>query len=256
MFIKDKYPIIEFDTERTAIIEPTNLQEKYGLLPSNKLVITFFKDQITSLIDEGRISEYVRISGENDLVVYKYNDDDDVMIIHGIIGCPACAGFLDELIGIGIRKVMFSGGGGVLDKNIKVGELLVVEGAIRDEGFSYHYVEPSRIIYSQKDVSEKICTYLSERQIPYLTGITWTTDSFYRETRERIKARKEEGAKIVEIEQSGCIAVAQFRGVKYGAIIYGGDDVSQETWDNRGWHDRKSIRYSLIEICRELVKKI
>ena len=34
---------------------------------------------------------------------------------------------------------MFCGGGGVLDKKIEVGQLLVVDGAIRDEGCSYHY---------------------------------------------------------------------------------------------------------------------
>ena len=48
--------------------------------------------------------------------------------------------------------------GGVLDKSIKVGQLLVVEGSIRDEGFSYHYVEPSRIIYSQKVEDFMICS--------------------------------------------------------------------------------------------------
>ena len=38
------------------------------------------------------------------------------------------------------------GGGGVLDRNIEVGQLLLVDGAIRDEGFSYHYMPPSRVI--------------------------------------------------------------------------------------------------------------
>ncbi len=255
MLKQEIYPVFEFDSDPAGLLSPFNLQKKYGVLPTDKVVITFFKDVIKKLLDEGRIEELLTVFGENDLVIYKYRDC-DVLLVHGHVGCPACAGFLEDMIGLGIKRVMFCGGGGVLDRNIKVGEILVVEGAIRDEGLSYQYVEPSRVIMSQADVRESICAYLKEKSVPYLEGLVWTTDAIYRETRERIKARREEGAKIVEMEQAGCIAVAQFRGIKYGAMIYGGDDVSGDVWDNRGWIERKGIRYSLVEFCRELVEVI
>lgn len=255
MLKKDKYPILEFDDDRNGIINPDIFGKHVGMLSTDKLIISFFKDAINTLIEEQKIEVHKVIKGENDVILYKFVDD-DVLLMHGTIGCAATAGYLDELTGIGVRKVMFCGGGGVLDKNIGVGELLVVEGAIRDEGFSYHYIEPSRIIYAQDDVNDIICTYLDENNLPYIKGITWTTDAFYRETKALIAYRKEEGAKIVEMEQAGCLAVAQFRSLRYGAILYGGDDVSGSVWDNRDWHNRKGIRYSLIEICKDLVKKI
>ncbi len=251
MITKQLYPILEFDDCKDAIINPIYEQK----LSVNKLVITFFREVVSQLLDEGKIYQYFTLAGENQVILYKFVDS-DVLLWHGIIGCPACGGFLDDFIGLGITKVMFCGGGGVLDNNIKVGELLVVDGAIRDEGFSYHYVAPSRIIYANKEVNKTICNYLTEQKIPHLCGITWTTDSFYRETKDKIKLRKEEGAKIVEMEQSGCIAVTQFRNINYGAIIYGGDDVSQEVWDSRYWKDRKNVRYSLVQICKELVQII
>lgn len=43
-------------------------------------------------------------------------------------------------------------------------------------------------------------------------------------------------------------AVSQFRGIEYGAIIYGGDDLTKEEWDNRNWRYKKDIRTSLCEI--------
>ncbi len=254
MIRKNEFPILEYDDAKEALIEPRMVGEAYGIL-GDKLIISFFKDAINALIEEDKIAVHTVIKGENDLVIYKFKDD-DVLLMHGIVGCAATGGYLDELTGCGINKVMFCGGGGVLDKNISVGELLVVEGAIRDEGFSYHYVEPSRIIYSQKDVRKTVCNYLAELGVPYTTGIVWTTDAFYRETRDKIALRKDEGAKIVEMEQAGCIAVAKFRGIKYGALIYGGDDVSGSTWDSRLWRDRGSIRYNMIQICKELVKRI
>ncbi len=253
MLQKQAYPILEFDKERDAIINPEYLQKKYGALPHNALIITFFKEVINQLLDEGKIEHCLTITGENDLKVYIFKDA-NVYLLHGCVGCPACCGFLEDLIGLGIKKVMFCGGGGVLDSNMQVGELLVVEGAIRDEGFSYHYIQPSRIVYAEKETRNKICEYLSAKNLPYVEGLTWTTDAIYRETCEKIAARKAEGAKIVEMEQSGCIAVAQFRKIKYGAIIYAGDDVSQTVWADRGWQSRKSIRYNLVEICKEIVQ--
>ena len=71
-----------------------------------------------------------------------------------------------------------------------------------------------------------------------------------------VEQRKAEGAKIVEMEQAGCIAIAQYRNFDYGAIIYGGDDVSQDEWDTRSWDKRKGIRYNLVMLCKELVKEI
>ena len=60
--------------------------------------------------------------------------------------------------------------------------------------------------------------------------------------------------KLVEMEQAGCIAIAQYHHFDYGAIIYGGDDVSQDEWNTRSWDKRKGIRYNLVMLCRELVR--
>lgn len=250
MLDKKEFPILEFDEDIEGIISPFNNAK---IVLPNRLIITFFKDVINQLLKENLIEEYELIKGENEVIVYKYKDC-DTLLMHGIIGGPACGGFLEDLIGCGVTKVMFCGGGGVLNKEITVGKFIVVDGAIRDEGMSYHYIKPSRIIKTNQEVKQKIMHYLDTHKINYLDGITWTTDAFYRETRDRIQLRKEEGAVIVEMEQAGLIAVTQFRKVDYGAIIYGGDDVSGYDWDNRGWTSRFEIRYNLVSICKELVE--
>ena len=58
------------------------------------------------------------------------------------------------------------------------------------------------------------------------------------------------------MEQAGCLAVAQFRKMTYGALIYGGDDVSGEEWSDRGWRSRDGIRYDLVQLCKALVSEI
>lgn len=250
MIKKKAFPILEFDDAETATLNPSSLKEEK--FSTNKMIISFFPEVVTRLIEEQQIILERTIQGENPVYVYKYVDS-DILLTLGHVGCPACGGNLDLFNALGVNKVMFCGGGGVLDKTIEVGTILVVQGAIRDEGFSYHYVAPSRVIYTDEKIVNKISSFLTEKEIKYISGLTWTTDAIFRETKDRVALRRSEGAKIVEMEQAGCIAVAQFRKFDYGALIYGGDDVSSDEWDKREWRSRKGIRYDLVNLCKELV---
>ena len=98
------------------------------------------------------------------------------------------------------------------------------------------------------EVVAKIEAEFKKSGIEYVKGKTWTTDSFYRETEEKIELRKSEGCLTVEMEAAAFFAVAKFRNVKLGYILYGGDDLSGVTWDSRKWHSRADIRRNLVEI--------
>ncbi|MCI8922944.1 MAG: nucleoside phosphorylase, partial [Lachnospiraceae bacterium] len=125
------------------------------------------------------------IGGENPVFIYRFLDD-DILITLGQVGCPACAGNLDLFNAMGITRVMFCGGGGVLDKNIEVGQILVVDGAIRDEGFSYHYIEPSKYIFTNPETTEKITTYLvSAEQLKILINTEFSSIFCYNNCMEQ-----------------------------------------------------------------------
>ncbi len=250
MYHDSKWPILEFDDNPVAKLEPSNLAGDG--FDSDKMVITFFPEVIDKMLHNGQLQQISTIPGENPLTVYRFTDRPDVLLTIGQVGC-ACGGNLDLFQAMGIRKVMFCGGGGVLDSTIRVGQVLVVDGAIRDDGLSYHYVPASRVIYSNSDTTNTIISYIEQQNIPYLRGLVWTTDAIFRETEDRIARRKEEGAKIVEMEQAGCLAVAEFRKIAYGALIYGGDDLTGKEWDERGWRSREGVRYDLVQLCAKLV---
>lgn len=86
---------------------------------------------------------------------------------------------------------------------------------------------------------------LTSRGVPHHLGKAWTTDAPYRETPDIIAKRKEEGCLVVEMEAASMMAVAQFRDVIFGQVLYGGDDLSSAEWDNRGWQSRQEVRESL-----------
>ena len=253
MLHTNEFPVLEFDDDPVAQINPAEIADRQ--FSTDRLVITFFPEVIEKLVKEDKVAVDLIIKGENPVTLYKFRDA-DVLITLGQVGCPACGGNLDVFYGFGARRVMFCGGGGVLDRTIGVGQPLLVDSAIRDEGFSYQYVAPSRYIYANKEVNDKVAASLERRGVPYLRGRVWTTDSLFRETKARIAARKAEGARIVEMEQAGNLAVAQVRGLRYAALIYGGDDVSGESWDERNWRSRDGIRWDLVELCKELVMEM
>jgi purine-nucleoside phosphorylase len=92
---------------------------------------------------------------------------------------------------------------------------------------------------------------LQRHAIDYRLGKSWTTDGFYRETIQRRARRMAEGCEVVEMEASAFFAVAQFRGVEFGQVVYGGDLVHPEGWDLRGWHKREDDRHLMFWLAVE-----
>jgi hypothetical protein len=59
------------------------------------------------------------------------------------------------------------------------------------------------------------------------------------------------------MEAAAFFAVAQFRGVLFGQLLYGGDDVSGEVWDRRDWiHGQASTREKLFWLAVEAVRQM
>ena len=78
----------------------------------------------------------------------------------------------------------------------------------------------------------------------------------YRETKSRVNRRKEEGAIVVEMEQAGLIALTKYFKVNYGAIIYFGDDLSNNNHKWRKWQKgNNDSRYNLVFLAKEIIEK-
>jgi uridine phosphorylase len=147
-------------------------------------------------------------------------------------------------------------GAGVLRKDIQIGHLVVPHAAVRDEGTSYHYIAPSREVECSKRAMSVIEDQLGQENLPYIKAKTWTTDGVYRETERKIALRASEGCVTVEMEAAAFFAVAQFRGVDLGQILYSGDDLTGDKWDSRQWHDRTDIRENLIDLCLRIAARL
>jgi uridine phosphorylase len=245
------FPILEYDPTHTALLEPSTVVKPRDM--PEHCVICFFREVIDKVIVEHHAKLLVDgrwEDGPHPVYEISYRNQ-RLAFFHPGIGAPMAAGLLEEVIAYGCRKFIACGGCGVLEKDIAVGNLIVVSGAIRDEGVSYHYLPPAREIIANKTGVDTLAKTLSEHEIPYRLGKTWTIDAPYRETANKISKRREEGCLTVEMECAGLMAVAQFRDVIFGQVLYGGDDLSGQEWDKRAWQSRAEIRESLFWLCAD-----
>ena len=245
------YPILEFDPRRKSFIEPTEVNERHDV--PERCVICFFKDVIDRIVGQHRPKLIAENSWEDGShAVYELDlEGKRLAFFHPGVGAALASGLMEEVIAFGCKKFIACGGCGVLVKDMPVGHLFILSGAVRDEGTSYHYLPPGREVRANQKVLKKIEEVVRRKDLPYKIGKTWTTDAPYRETPGKILKRQKEGCAVVEMEAAGLMAVAEFRGVDFGQIVYSGDDLSGEEWDNRGWQSKSEIRENLFWLCAE-----
>jgi uridine phosphorylase len=242
-----RFPILEFDPARTAVIEP-HAVHKPREIPQH-CVLCFFQDVIDDVCKSARVV-YTSRGEEGGHPVYELNfGARPIAVVHPRVGAPMSAAVLESLIALGCRKFIACGGAGVLVPKVVLGHLVVPTSAVRDEGTSYHYLPASREVKPSPRAVAAIEAVLKANGHDYLLGKTWTTDGLYRETRAKVEHRTREGCLTVEMEAAAFFAVAQFRGVEFGQILYAGDDLSGE-WDHRNWM-KHEIRERLFHLSAE-----
>jgi len=245
------YPILEHDYNTESKLEPSRIIQPRDV--PEHCVISFFREVNEKVVREKQAKVAVANrweDGEHPICEIEQRGR-RLAFFHPGVGAPLAAGLLEEAIAFGCKKFVAVGGAGVLSKELTVGKLILVESAVRDEGLSYHYVEPGREIMAQPQALSVLRAALQERGLPFVSGKTWTTDAPYRETSAAVAARRAEGCLTVEMEAASLMAVAQFRNVLLGQILYAGDDLSGADWDKRGWQSREEVRENLFWLAAD-----
>jgi uridine phosphorylase len=142
----------------------------------------------------------------------------------GTVGAPATVGALEGAIALGAQQILFFGICGSLQTDLKIGDMVLVEEAIREEGTSFHYLAA--------DVPARASPRLLDFARPLVpaVGTIWTTDAPYRETRTKAGRLAAQGVLGVEMEVSAVYALAQYRGVEALALLVVSDQLVGEKW--------------------------
>lgn len=144
------------------------------------------------------------------------------------IGAPVVASLTEEMIAWGVRRLVILSWGGALQTSLNTADIVLTDKAIRDEGVSQHYLPTEKFAHANESLNGKIKKYLPEG---FVSGVTWTTDAPYRETREEIQQYQAEGVQVVEMEIASLFAVAQVRGVEAAAMVVVADKLANLEWE-------------------------
>lgn len=212
---KHEIPILEFDPAKGAVIDPTH--EKLTLQLPKKCVFAFLGERIEDYAMERGLEPvnwFVSATKVFPVFVTEHRGE-KVALCQAPVGAAAAAQLMDWLIGYGVREIVSAGTCGALE-HMDEGTFLVPSKALRDEGASYHYAPPARFAEVSKRAREAIERALAQHGLEYREVLTWSTDGFYRETKDMVAYRREEGCAVVEMECAALACCAAFRGAEWG----------------------------------------
>lgn len=136
----------------------------------------------------------------------------------GIVGCAVGAPFA-----VLIAEELFASGCGLLVSLTSAGQIVaagptpyfvIIERALRDEGTSYHYSEPSDYAEADPRLVAMAADALKANGLHAVIGATWTTDAPFRETAQAIEAARSKGVFAVEMEAAALYSFARATGAR------------------------------------------
>ena len=146
-------------------------------------------------------------------------------------GAPVATLLMEDFIALGTTKFISIGTAGALQKESKVGDIVVCNRAIRDEGVSHHYVPPGKFAEPSAVLTRCLADEFAGRGVDYTTGCAWTIDTPYRETFEEIRQYQREGVACVEMEAAALFSVAQCRSVQAASAFVISDLLVDGVWE-------------------------
>lgn len=128
-------------------------------------------------------------------------------VIGGTVGAPFAVLVAEELFALGCQAVVSISSAGLIAKGLSPPFFLLIEKALRDEGTSHHYLPPGRFSVASPSLTSALARRLSKTGIRVQRGTSWTTDAPFRETKQLISSRREEGIISVEMEAAALLAL-------------------------------------------------
>lgn len=83
---------------------------------------------------------------------------------------------------------------------------------------------------------------------------TWTTDAFFRETRNKVEMRKAQGCQVVDMACSALAACARFRHKEFAEILFTTDTLATVSHDVRTWG--REARNAALNLALMAIRRI
>jgi uridine phosphorylase len=181
--------------------------------------------------------------------LYRF-EGSDTIIARSFLGGPAVAALVEELSAFGVEELIMWGYCGALDDNLKLGDMVIARGALREDGVSYHYSEDENpVVYS--NWWEAWSPEAGERG--FREGIIWSCDAIYRETAAKVARYRDMGITAVEMEAASFYSVSKHKGVKGIVFLVVSDLLTRGKW--QGGFRTKAFKDGAKNLSRFMLEK-
>jgi purine-nucleoside phosphorylase len=149
---------------------------------------------------------------------------------------------LEETFRRGYRDFLFLGACGGLSKDLRIGDIILPEESISEEGTSPLYGLSGPRFKADAELADLLESTAKGLGTEVRRGLIWTTDAPYMETPAKIRRYRKQGVIGVEMETSALFAVAKLRKARVAGLLVV-SDLLHEEWIT-GWNKKA---YSVAE---------
>jgi uridine phosphorylase len=137
---------------------------------------------------------------------------------------PDTAMTTEILCAAGAESLIRIGSCGSLQDDVKIGDLVIVTGAIRGEGTTSYYVPKNFSTVAHPEIINALREAAENLKVRYHLGWNFTTDALFQETPELIQELSEQKVSSIDMVTSAFLTIAQVRQKRAGAILAVSDE--------------------------------
>ena len=207
---------------------------KYALLPGDPARL----DKIAKFLENPQELAFNR---EFRSLRGKYKNINVLALSTGIGGSSAAIA-VEEMKNVGVKAVIRIGSCGALQKGIGIGDLIIVSGAVRDDGASRAYADLRYPAVPDTELLFDCIKSAEENAFPHHVGLCHSHESFYIDDNAEQEARWSKlGVLGADMETAAVFTVAAIRGIKAASILNNvvvcGNDTAQSVADYASGED-------------------
>ena len=205
----------------------SDLKVKYAIMPGDPARLDRIAPYMEDVKEIGFNREYRCMTG-----IYK---GVKILAISTGMGGASTAIAIEELKNIGVEAMIRIGSCGAVQPFVKVGDLVLVNGAVRDDGASQTYINLKYPAVPDTFLFNYCIEAAEENAFPYHIGFARSHDSFYIDNEDEINdfwAKR--GILGSDMETSTLFTVGRLRGVKTASILNNVVACGEDTADSIG----------------------
>lgn len=188
-------------------------------------------DRIKTFLTEPKELAYNR---EFRSVVGRYQGVPVLAVSTGIGGASAGIA-VEELKNLGVQNMIRIGSCGSLQPQVKIGDLVLVSGAVRDDGASKTYIDPIFPAVPDSELLFACVSAAKERGYRYHTGIARSHDSFYTDREAEIDHYwSQRGVLGADMETAALYTIGHLRKIRTMSILNNVVAFEEDTLDAIG----------------------